>query len=87
MFAFVITNAPTSAVKETWTLCDGTQLSHIVDGHAAEVFMSLPGFQIVRAKNADQVAGVIKSCVTMNDCPPEWVGTGWEALWAKQRAI
>jgi hypothetical protein len=86
MFAFVITNAPSSAVKETWTLCDGTQLSHIVDGHAAEVFASLPGFQIVRAKNADQTAGIIKSCQTMNDCPPEWVGTSWQTLWDAQRA-
>ena len=85
MFAFVITNAPTSTVKETWTLCDGTQLSHIVDGHAAEVFMGLEGFQVVRAKNADQVAGVIKSCKTMNACPPEWKGTTWETLWNKQR--
>lgn len=85
MFAFVVTNAPNSAVRETWILVDGTQASHIVDGHAAEVFLSLNGFQVKRAENADQTRGIILSCRTMNDCPPEWVGTGWEALWNGQR--
>jgi hypothetical protein len=86
MFAVIVTNAPTSKVRETWLLCDGTQLSHMVDGHAAALFMGLDGFQIVRPANADQTAGLIKSCRTMNACPPEWVGTTWQSLWTQSAA-
>lgn len=84
MFIFVVTNAPGSSVAETWTLCDGTQLSHIVDGNAADVFVAAK-VPVVRSANAGQTAGVIKSCRTMNACPPEWVGTGWEATWNASR--
>lgn len=83
MFIFVITNAPGSQHAETWTLCDGTQLSHIVDAHAAQVFNAVA--EIVRSSSVEQTAGVIRSCRTMNDCPPEWVGSGWEALWNASR--
>ena len=87
MFFFVVTNAPQSAVAETWLLCDGTQLSHVVDGNAADVFIAAKT-PVVRAdpkKGAEQTAGLIKSCRTMNTCPPEWKGTGWENLWVASR--
>jgi len=90
MFIVAVTNAPGSAVRETWLLCDGTQLSHISDGHAAAVYQAVtPSIDVVRPSGPDsaaQVAGLIKSTRTMNDCPPEWVGTGWATMWAAQRA-
>ena len=89
MFIVVVTNAPGSTVRETWLLCDGTQLSHISDGHAAAVYQAVtPSIDVVRPSgpnSAAQVAGLIKSTRTMNACPPEWVGTGWEITWTAQR--
>ena len=85
MFFFVVANAPSSDVAETWLLCDGTQLSHIVDGHAAAVFTSAK-VPVVRSASADQTRGVIRSCKTMTPCPPEWEDTGWETLWNTSKA-
>lgn len=81
MFIIIVTNAPTSDVKETWLLCDGTQISHLVDGNGAELFKRIPGMHYERPKTADELRGVLKTCRTMNCCPPEWEGTGWEELW------
>ena len=83
MFFFVVTNAPNAAAPETWLLCDGTQLAHVVDGHGAAVFTNA-GAQVVRSSSADQTEGLIKSCRTTNDCPPEWRGTGWQTMWDRQ---
>ncbi len=83
MFFFVVTNAPNAAVPETWLLCDGTQLAHVVDGHGAAVFTNA-GAQVVRSSSADQTEGLIKSCRTTNACPPEWRGTGWQTMWDSQ---
>jgi hypothetical protein len=84
MFMFVVTNAPDSDTPETWLLCDGTQLSHVVDGHAAAVYAAA-GVSVVRSDGADQTRGLIKSCRTMTDSPPEWAGTGWQNLWNASR--
>ena len=81
MFLVIVTNAPESPVRETWLLCDGTQLSHVVDGHAAALFGRVPGVEAIRPASASEVAGLIRSCRTMNACPPEWQGTGWESTW------
>ncbi len=81
MFLVIVTNAPGSPVRETWLLCDGTQLSHVVDGHAVALISRVPGVETVRPTSADETAGLIKTCRTMNDCPPEWQGTGWESTW------
>lgn len=84
MFIVNVINAPGALHRETSLLCDGTQLSHIVNGHGYEVFASVapvvprPGQPPF---TADQVSGLIRSCRTMNACPPEWVGTGWETIW------
>lgn len=86
MFIVIVTNAPSSPVAETWLLCDGTQLSHLVDGHAATLFVGGAKVGQVRPDTALQVAGLIKSCRTMNDCPPEWNGTGWQSLWTDSRS-
>lgn len=81
MFLVIVTNGPESGVKETWLLCDGTQLSHVVDGHAAALMQRVPGISQVRPETADETAGLIRSCRTMTPPPPEWAGTAWGALW------
>lgn len=81
MFIVIVTNAPGSAVVETWLLCDGTQLSHIRDGHFANLLGRVPNVSQVRPKSADETAGLIKSCRTVTSCPPEWTGSQWETLW------
>lgn len=83
MFIAIINNG-SGPVAETWTVCDGTQLSHITNGHAAEVYINA-GLPQVRIAGADQLAGFLASVKTMNACPPEWVGTGWEAAWNKNK--
>jgi hypothetical protein len=85
MFFVIVTNGPNSPVRETWLLCDGTQLSHVVDGHAAALIGRVPGVDAVRPASAEETAGLIRSCKTMNDCPPEWQGTGWEIAWNGSR--
>ena len=85
MFIVIVTNAPTSAVKETWLLCDGTQLSHIKDGHYAIMLQRLNGLQTIRPKNADETRGLIMSCRTVTTAPPEWAGTTWANLWEISR--
>lgn len=81
MFFVIVTNGPESGVKETWLLCDGTQLSHVVDGHAAALMQRVPGIAAVRPATAAETAGLIRSCRTMTAPPPEWAGTAWGALW------
>lgn len=85
MFFVIVTNGPESSVRETWLLCDGTQLSHVVDGHAAALMQRVPGISQVRPATANETAGLIRSCRTMTPTPPEWVNTAWGALWASSR--
>ena len=81
MYIIIVTNGPGSAVKETWLLSDGTQLSHIADGHYAALLQRVPGIPQVRPASAEETGGLIKSCRTVTNCPPEWRGTGWETTW------
>ena len=85
MFIVIVTNAPTSPVKETWLLCDGTQLSHVTDGHYASMLIRL-GLPQTRPDSVDETVGLIKSCRTVTDCPPEWAGTTWATLWAESQS-
>ena len=85
MFRLFVTNAPASPTKVTVLLCDGTQLSHVKDGHFDQV-LAAAGVGRVDAVNANQTRGTIVSCKTTTACPPEWVGTTWETLWNGQRA-
>ena len=83
MFLLVVTNGPDSPVAETWLVCDGTQLGHVVDGHAVPAYEAA-GVEWIRSTGADQTRGVILSSRTTNGCPPEWRGTAWETLWEGQ---
>lgn len=86
MFFVIVTNGPESTVKETWLLCDGTQLSHIVDGHAAALMQRVtPTIPQVRPATPEETAGLIRSSRTMTPCPPEWANTAWGALWTSSR--
>ena len=83
MFLLVVTNGPDSPVAETWLVCDGTQLGHVVDGHAVPAYEAA-GVEWIRSTGADQTRGLILSSRTTNGCPPEWRGTAWETLWEGQ---
>lgn len=83
-FIAIVTNEPSNPVRETWLECTGVHLTHIVDGNAAAVF-ARAGQPQVRVQSAGELAGLLKSVVILNDCPPEWMGSGWEAAWNARR--
>lgn len=84
MFIIIVTNAPTSPVKETGLLCDGTGLSHL-HGHAATLLQRVPGMHVERPESAAELSDLLRTCQTKNACPPEWEGTGWEGAWSSAR--
>lgn len=85
MFIFIVTNGPGSSSAETWLLCSGTTLAHLVNGHAVPAYQKA-GCPEVRSTGSAMTEGLIKTCRTTNSCPPEWRGTGWQTLWDAQGA-
>ncbi len=79
-FIAVVPNPPQMDVPETWLECTGVHLTHIVNGYGADVFKRAKQ-EIARLESDDELRGFLDSVVVLNDCPPEWVGTEWQAVW------
>ena len=69
-----------------WTalISTGTQLAHVVNGHADQVFRAA-GVHRITVSDA-QLDGLIQSSQTTTRCPSAWVNTARGAAWTAQRA-